>query len=78
MAAPILPTDRNPFRDGMSKLSAVRCAANPSSHGPGPLTVNFSRLDSFLPYPVQATPLAAQSVVTGRNTVTFAHHPAYL
>ena len=38
----------------------------------GPLTVNSSRLDSFLPSAVQTAPSALQSVVTGRTMVTSA------
>ena len=37
---------------------------------PGPLTVNSSRVESFLPSPVQIAPSAAQFWVTGRTTVT--------
>ena len=42
------------------------------SYWPGPLTVNSSRLDSILPFSVQMAPVALQSVVTGRTTVTVA------
>ena len=37
---------------------------------PGPDTVKFSELDSFLPSPVQIAPSAAQSVVAGSSMVT--------
>ena len=49
--------------------------SRPSVYPPGPLTVNSSRLDSFLPPWVQMAPWAPQSVVTGRTTVTPASEP---
>ena len=40
------------------------------SYWPGPETVKFSELDSFLPSPVQIAPVAPQSVVGGSSIIT--------
>ena len=49
---------------------AMATAMHGRRYCPGPLTVNSSRLDSFLPSSVQMAPWASQSSVTGRMIVT--------
>ena len=66
---------RVPFRIRAGTLvSPVRSCVSSfcCPYWPGSETVNSFLLDSFLPSPVQIAPLAVQSVVTGRTTVTSA------
>ena len=55
---------------GVFLLPGRPSAVLPPALAPGPDTVKFRELDSFLPSPVHTAPVALQSVVAGSSTVT--------